>query len=836
MNVVELTEIDATMIDRVGGKAAGLGEMLQAGERVPGGFCVTTDAYLASGSGSGGMPDEMRDEIVGAYERLGRGAVAVRSSATAEDLPDASFAGQQDTFLDVVGTEGVLETIRDCWGSLWTDRAVHYREARGIAHDSVRMAVVVQRMVDAKVAGVLFTANPVTGRRTEMVVDAAPGPGTAVVDGSVTPDHYVLDEVRHAHEPGGCLNEAQLAELYRAGERLRERFGSPQDVEWAIDADGVLWLLQSRPITNLFPLPPATDRPLPRAYLSGSAVQGVLQPLTPMGMCVMNMAGAAMWNLAGLDVDPIDGPAGFVDVGGRMYIDMTGMARSKITRKNLPEQMKIQGPRVAAAVERVLEDPRFSPQPGLPFRVTTVVRIALRFGPAAVAGTASTLARPAAARARMFRLAQRYERRTTAPAGLTTTGRLRFIEEASEASMGREFVGMIWPLVVGMAASYIPTSLLQGVAASGEAETVLRGMPHNVTTEMDLELWHLAQNARDHKELLLDAPPSELAARYHSGTLPDMGLDEFLEKYGRRAAAEIDVGVPRWGEDPTPVFAAIAGYLRVTEPEQAPDRRFAEAAAEAEAKLEELVRRARRNRPVRARLAGFSMRRARSLAGLREFPKFVWLHALGQMREQLLLAGAELSERGLLDRADDIMFLDLREAHVVAGGTDLRELIAGRRNTYERELRRRHVPNVVLSDGTDPEAEAPASRPGEGMLAGMAAAPGKATGPARVIHEPADARLEPGEILVAPSTDPGWTPLFLTAAGLVTETGSSVSHGPTVAREYGIPAVVSIPEATQLIRTGQQITVDGAAGTVIIDPETTAGQMRGRDTYATPAE
>ena len=221
-------------------------------------------------------------------------------------------------------------------------------------------------------------------------------------------------------------------------------------------------------------------------------------------------------------------------------------------------------------------------------------------------------------------------------------------------------------------------------------------------------------------------------------------------------------------------------------------------------------------------MAGFFLRRSRQLAGLRELPKFAWLHAFAGMRRELLGAGAELAGRGLLVRADDIMFLDLREALAAADGDDLRELVAARRAGYQRELRRRSVPGLLLSDGTIPEAMTPRGPVTDGTLVGMAAAPGTVTGRARVVLDPASAHVEPGEILVAPTTDPGWTPLFLTAGGLVTETGSPMAHGPTVAREYGIPAVICVRDATQLITTGQLITVDGAAGTVLLaDASTT---------------
>src|SRR5690606_16130589 len=308
--------------------------------------------------------------------------------------------------------------------------------------------------------------------------------------------------------------------------------------------------------------------------------------------------------------------------------------------------------------------------------------------------------------------------------------------------------------------------------------------------------------------------PEELARRHLAGELPEFGLTDFLRRYGHRGAAEIDVGVPRWAEDPTPVVAALAGYLRITDPDQGPDRRFRRAAAEAEEALDRLVGRAARTRPLRATLAGFLLRRCRSLAGLRELPKFAWLFPLNETRRQLLLAGAELTDRGLLRRADDIRYLSLPEALAAARGEDLTDLVEQRRATHRRETRRRQVPGLLLSDGTMPELVADESELPDGVWRGMPAAPGRATGRARVVEDPATARIEPGDILVAATTDPRWSPLFLTAGSLVTETGSPVAHGPTVAREYGGPAVICLPAATSRIRTGQTLIIDGAAGTV----------------------
>ncbi|WP_329031451.1 PEP-utilizing enzyme [Streptomyces sp. NBC_01725] len=795
MDVLELSAIDPEQRELVGGKAAGLAALIRLGERVPDGFCVTTEAHSR-----GEVP---RAEFLAAYERLGAGPVAVRSSATAEDLPDASFAGQQDTFLAVEGADDVLAAVRACWDSLHTERATAYREAAGIAHDTVRMAVVVQRMVDAEVAGVLFTANPVTGSRSECVVDAAPGPGTAVVDGAAAADHYVLDGT--APEVRGCLTPARSNELREVGDRLQSRLGAPQDVEWAYDHDGTLWLLQSRPITTLFPAPPASGRPGPRLYVEFGHVQGMLQPVTPVGMSTLKEMLAGMLASVGMTVD-------VVDIGGRLYGDLTDAMRDPVTRRRLVRLMAVDfGPRAQAVVEHLLHDPRFAPVRGTRRRNTA----ALATAPKAVAGILGALARPAKARARVFAAIEHLRQQPVVDPP-TVAELLPLVEETERPDPG---LGAItWPVVTGILVAAVLPTLLKGIASDDEIRTVLGGMPHNVTIEMDLALWQVARHAAPHRGLLLGTSPDELAAAHLAGELPDIGLTAFLDTYGHRCAAEVDAGVPRWSEAPAPVFAALANYLRVTDPDQGPDRRFERARARAESMLAELVRRARSERPVRGRLAGFFLRRARELAGLREAGKFAGLYALRDRRRRLLLIGAELRAKGLLERADDVRFLTLPELRaVVDGGGEPRRTVAERQSHYARELRRRTVPVALLSDGTDVETLLPARTSDGRTFTGTGAATGRARGPARVVRDPADAYVEPGEILVAPTSDPGWTPLFLTAGGLVTETGAVMAHGPTVAREYGIPAVICVPGATELIRTGQMITVDGAAGTVTLD-------------------
>ncbi|WP_218029617.1 PEP-utilizing enzyme [Thermosporothrix hazakensis] len=372
----------------------------------------------------------------------------------------------------------------------------------------------------------------------------------------------------------------------------------------------------------------------------------------------------------------------------------------------------------------------------------------------------------------------------------------------------------------------LTNKLLKGLATADELQQVMRSLPLNVTTEMDLTLWTLAQKfARDNeiRQLLLHESSARLAQRYHEGTLPHLvqsELQTFLHQYGQRGIAEIDAGLPRWSEKPEPIFDILANFLGHTQPEQAPDIQFKRGTREAEEKIRTLIRRARHKSWLRGKAVAFALHRMRLLLGLRELPKFTIVSLLAFARAQLWPIGRELAAIHHLETPEDIFFLTLPEVHEALAGKDFREQVRERRATYAFELRRKHVPRVLLSDGTEPEARSiPPDAQGTITLHGIAASPGHLTGTARVILDPTNARLEQGEILVAPSTDPGWTPLFLTAGALVMEMGGPMSHGAVVAREYGIPAVVGVPGATETIATGQTITVDGFTGTVSITPE-----------------
>ncbi|MEP6560446.1 MAG: PEP/pyruvate-binding domain-containing protein, partial [Nakamurella sp.] len=761
-------------------------------------------------------------------------AVAVRSSATAEDLPGASFAGQQDTYLNVAGIDNVLDAVHRCWASLWTDRAVAYRSAQGIDGAGVALAVIVQRMVDAAVAGVLFTADPVTGRRRQAVIDAAPGLGEAVVSGSVDPDRFVVDtgsgavlKKQHGAAADFCLTDAQIVALARLGDRVESSFGAPQDIEWAVVSDGHTWLTQSRPITTLFPVP-ARRKTLStgelRAFFCVSLAQGLHRPITPIGIATFRVIGSAALGLAGHPPDQLtDGPAGFAVAAGRLFVDATPAVRSEIGRKILPKGLDVMEARSAVVLRSLFEDPQFSIERGsrrraLPslFRFAWKCRFPLT--------VARALLNPAAVHRWVATLLDDLRRAPLPHAGESIPRRIDGIVDYIADSV--PLAPRVLPAAaVGFATLGVAGRLLR--TDWSELEAVLRSAPHNVTTEMDLALWQLASNARADSAAaaaLQSTSATDLAVGYRTGDLPPIlqrGMAGFLADYGQRAVAEIDLGMPRWSDDQAHLFGVLAGYLRLDDPASAPDRHFARGAEDAAAMIRTLVRRGRQRGRVRGAVVGFCLRRARALVGLREMPKFLAVTALGRAHAALLEIGGELVESGALADEQDVFFLDFAEISDAATGTGVRERIAERRAEYQTELRRRHIPRVLLSDGTEPEAVsvAGAQAPEPGTLTGTPASAGVVTGRANVVLDPAQARLTPGEILVAPSTDPGWTPLFLTAGGLVMEMGGANSHGAVVAREYGIPAIVGVAGATEMISSGMLLTVDGASGLVRIVAE-----------------
>lgn len=900
--ILDIAGISGAMLPEVGGKAANLGELARAGLPVPPGFCLTTAAYRHSLSAIGldevlaalkeadasqldqldqldqlnglaararslvldaGIPYRIAEAVRSAYQQLGEDVpVAVRSSATAEDLASASFAGQQDTFLNVVGADSVLEAVSRCWASLWTDRAVTYRTVNGIDHASVTLAVVVQEMVDSAVAGVMFTANPVTGNRHETVIDASPGLGEAVVSGAVNPDQYVVDVRRGAIVkrtvgdrkveitaiPGGgterierstgsspdqpgdaypqpCLSDHQVLELVDLGREVQSHYGAPQDTEWAMDHEGKLWLTQARPVTTLYPQTTRVPSvPGEHAFLNFSLAQGLTRPLTPMGLAAIRLIASSVARTAAFDVpDPRSGPSPYYEAGQRIFFDLTAVVRSRVGRAIVPRVFDLMEARSAVLIRGLFDDPRFTVTTRTPLKlIRHVAPVAAKYR--VPESLFRGLFRPASALKRVEKLRSDLRSTLAVPQQATAHQRIGHVQRI----LGEEVfatVPQVLPLpALGFAMLALTKKLLGDRASYSELQTVIRGLPNNVTTEMDLALWQLAAQMRkdpDAVASMTGRTADELTELYRDEKLPAVaqaGLSSFLGTFGHRAVAEIDLGMPRWSDDPTHILGVVTNYLRLADGSETPDQQFTRAARDADEQVARFVARARTKSPLHAAVVGKALDRTRRFAGLRELPKYNLVLGLSVARKQLLLIGNELAAANRIERPEDIFFLDLDEAETALAGDDLQELVAERRAAYGQELLRRRIPRVLMSDGTEPEAAPGISGPQRpGTLSGSPASTGRVTAPARVIMDPVGAHLAPGEILVAPSTDPGWTPLFLTAGGLVMEMGGPNSHGAVVAREYGIPAVVGVPDATSRISTGQRVTVDGAAGTVAVE-------------------
>ena len=890
--ILSFTSIGATLA-HAGGKGANLARLVQAGFTVPPGFIVTTAAYLAfveanqlqpriltlaqsSSSGDaadfenasaairalfeqGTLPAEIAAEITSTYRTLPNSPtlafsnppVAVRSSATAEDLPGLAFAGQQDTYLNLVGEAAVLDAVKRCWGSLWTARAMAYRARNHIPAEGVALAVVIQKMIAAESSGVLFTANPVTGHRDEMVIEASFGLGEAIVSGQVDPDNYVINQlewkiaerklgaketailarpsggterVQHEAKQEQALPDTQIIELAQLARRVADHFGSPQDIEWAW-ANRQLYLLQARPITSLYPLPehigPAETL---RLYVNFNAIQGVSEPLTPLGIDALRLLFSGVPRLLRLYRSPRQL---LPEAGGRLFLDFTDMVRDPRLRKVGLALLASTEPGGRETLLRLIEAGRFPPK-----RILTVRRMVTLFLTLLplLRRLLTALFRPDQVRPRLIAEAEQYlaEVQQHAQAATDLATCLRAME--TDLPHAERISLNIMPVVMPVVSGGLP--LVEGWLSAwlgeppGAALPLLQGLPGNVTMEMNLKLWAAAQKIRADAESLgvMRAQPVEALVRaYRQGQLPANGqevLGAFLQTYGMRGTAEIDLGKPRWRDDPTPVLQMLWGYLQLEDPHLAPDVLFQHRIEQAERLAREYVARARKLRFgwLRARLLGGLIRRMRILGGLREAPLFYIARVYGIYRAALLGYAQELVTQGELERADDIFFVPLETLKRFAGGekVDLKTIVAVNRADYERERGRKQMPRILLSTGEafyEGVSDATAS---ENDLVGEAVSPGLIEGRVQVIFDPHQAHLEPGAILVCPSTDPGWTPLFLTAGGLVMEIGGLMTHGSIVAREYGLPAVVGVHQATTRLQTGQRVRVDGHHGRVTI--------------------
>jgi pyruvate,water dikinase len=892
MHTLPFTSPHASLLT-AGGKGANLARLAQAGFPVPAGFIIATDAYrqyvtanqlanaiqpaldsiqegdaatleaaaasIRSAFTAGEMPVAIKAEILAAHTRLAASLaehitqpdaplpLAVRSSATAEDLPDLSFAGQQDTFLNVIGEEQLLKAVVNCWSSLWTGRAIGYRLRNQVDHGNAALAVVVQRLVPSQVSGVLFTANPLSGLRSETVIDAVFGLGEALVSGQVEPDQFVVDTRRGAvvsrklgakaattrSQAGGgvqtisenasqrqTLSDQQLLQLAELGQRVQAEYAAPQDIEWAY-AGGELYLLQSRPITSLFPIPEESFDPL-TVWMSFGAVQGLVGPLTPLGQDGIRSVLAGFSASLGSPMT-VESNHVFVPAGERIWIKFSDAMRNPIGLRVLRAFIGLVEPGSVKTIETLLNDPRLGAGEGK-VKLSTLRRM-IRFGLPILPRLAKALLFPERAR-------QRFEQQiaATLAAAKIEPGADRFERLANTLAFIRVNVANAFPFLLPrfiplFGPSMLGLNLLARFAppASNLALETTRSLPDNVTTQMDLALWRAAVQIRQDtaaKRVFQSNDAAALAQAYLSRALPpaaQSALDDFLQRYGVRGVGEIDLGQPRWRDDPTPVMHSLKSYLEI-DPQSAPAAVFARGEQSAQAAIQTISAHAQRQHGgwLKGKIVRSAARRVRTLMGVRESPKFYAVRLMGIAHQALLDVGREFVQAGAIEHPDDLFFLHLSELDALSRqeAHEWKTPVAARRSAYQREQRRRMVPRLLVSDGRAFYDGVGAATDSGSTITGSPVSPGVVEGAVRVVLDPRRTQLLPGEILVCPGTDPAWTPLFMAAAGLVTEVGGMMTHGSVVAREYGIPAVVGVHQATLRLKDGMRIRLDGSRGVI----------------------
>ena len=865
---VWLDEISKDDIALAGGKGANLGELSHAGLPVPPGFVITTTAYdayveandiadvivarasvaraedpagfeqVAEGIralfSGGKVPEAMAEEIRASYQQLSEDRetpVAVRSSATAEDLAGASFAGQQETYLNVRGAEALLEGVKNCWASLWTARAMAYRARQGIGPATVSLAVVVQRMVESEAAGVMFTANPSNGRRDQATISAAWGLGESVVSGSVTPDSMVVEkgsgrvisretankEVMIVYTEGGTaerpvpealqrqpvLDEEAVATLSRYGATIEELYETPQDIEWAL-GDGEFFVVQARPITAL-PEPradPPTNWSVPDPkgfYVRASIVEQLPDPLSPLFAdlaygSVTRSLQKLMNELLGSDTLR-EGELAFPTINGYAYYYYKMAAILRISVKALAVLPSLYGSGKASGVKRWREysHPRYA----------TIVK----------------------------------EWEAKPPEDLSAVGLLAGVRELLDA--GTEYYTSVQTIIPIAATSEMLFTGFYDRLISREGDPpgqiFLLGFD-STPIRAEKSLYDLGMWCGEHPKLaaaLLDTP-SERTLELLRMEEPPVGMGErvwddwrlrfqaHLESYGY-AVYNLDFVNPVPADDPAPLFDTLKFYLRGQgqNPHERQRRMVRRREEATKAVLERLD-------PARGRLIGRLLRWAQDAAPVREDALADTGLAWPVMRRMLLELGRRLVEAGAVEKPADVFWLRWDELEDKAGSLDAgaTQLASLADSVEQRKMlwrgQRRVTPPQLLPRGTwlkffERLMPAASEEQTGDTINGVAASSGQVTAPARVLSGPEDfGQMQPGEVLVAGITTPAWTSLFAMASAVVTDVGGPLSHSSIVAREYDIPAVLGTGVATRRIRSGQRIQVDGEAGTVTL--------------------
>lgn len=867
--VLGFQEMDKTQLLLVGGKGLNLGELSKIeGIQVPEGFCVTTVGYqkaIEQNETYHALLDRLtmlkvkdRDQI-GEISRKIRQiimeveipsdvvkavthylsqfgdehAYAVRSSATAEDLPHASFAGQQDTYLNIIGIEAILQHISKCWASLFTDRAVIYRMQNGFDHSQVYLSVIVQRMVFPQASGILFTADPLTSNRKLLSIDASFGLGEALVSGLVSADCYKVQEEEivdkmiatkklaiYGLKEGGTetkqidpdqqntqtLTEQQILQLARIGRQIEAYFGYPQDIEWCL-VDDTFNIVQSRPITTLFPIPEANDQEN-HVYISVGHQQMMTDPIKPLGLSFYLLTT----------------PAPMRRAGGRLFVDVTQMMASPGNREMIINAMGKSDPLMKDALKTIVAREGFiksSPDDGkqLPSSIKRNEEVSSSDFQAQIENDptiASDLIKRS--QASIEKLKQDIQTKSGSDVfdfileDIQQLKKILFDPQSSAVFM-----------TAMNASSWINEKMNEWLGEKNAADTLSQSAPNNITSEMGLALLDVADVIRPYPEVIdflqhvKDNNFLNELVKFDGGQETLDAVHAFLNKYGMRCAGEIDITKTRWSEKPISLIQMILGNIKNFEP-NAGNRKFEQGRQEALEKEQELLDRLKQlpdgERKAKETKRVISL--IQNFIGYREYPKYGMISRYFVYKQALLKEAEQLVQGSVIHEKEDVYYLTFEELHDVVRTNQLDYQIISKRKDEYKLYEKLTPPRVITSDGEIIAGKYERENLPAEAIVGLPVSSGVIEGRARVILSMEDADLEDGDILVTSFTDPGWTPLFVSIKGLVTEVGGLMTHGAVIAREYGLPAVVGVENATKLIKDGQRIRVHGTEGYIEI--------------------
>jgi rifampicin phosphotransferase len=855
--VLSFQEMEQSELSLVGGKGLNLGLLSKIQEiQVPDGFSVTTVGFQRAVEQNetyhallsrlsklkpedrnqiGEVSNEIRDillnitipsDVVEAvthyHSRFGEEhAYAVRSSATAEDLPHASFAGQQDSYLHVIGKDSILENIRKCWASLFTDRAVIYRMQNGFDHSQVHISVIIQRMVSPQVSGILFTADPVSSNRKVVSIDAGFGLGEALVSGLVSPDSYkvqdglIIDKkigtkksaiygvdgggtetqpIPRDQQKAAALTDEQVIQLSRIGRKIEAHFNCPQDIEWCLEGD-TFYIVQSRTITTLYPIPETVDGEN-RVYLSVGHQQMMTDAMKPLGLSFFLLTTPAPMKVA----------------GGRLFVDCTPRLASPASRQSFIELMGKSEPLIKDALTTIVERKGY---------IKTVEDEAI---PAPSKGGDGPIDPDPAIVAELIKKSENsIEHLKQTIHSKTGSALIDFILEDMNELKRILFDPQSSRVIMAAmdALFWINDHMYEWLGEKNVADILSQSVPNNITSEMGLALMDVADVIRPHQAVIdylrqvKEGDFLDELVKVEGGQEAREAIEDFLLKYGMRGSGEIDISRVRWSEKPTTIVPMILRNIQQFEPQES-KRKFEQGRLEAIDKERELLERLS-SLPDGEQKVSETKRKIdiiQHFTGYREYPKYGMIHRYFVYKQALLKEAERLVEQNILQEKEDIFYLTFNELQNLVGTHEPEDaLICKRKEEYDF-YEKLTPPRVITSDGEIITGEYKRENLPEGAIPGLAVSSGVIEGRARVIVNMENADLEEGDILVTPYTDPSWTPLFVSIKGLVTEVGGLMTHGAVIAREYGLPAVVGVERATERIQDGQRIRVHGTEGYV----------------------